>query len=147
MASAITAWGASFVLNAMFGQRDTPPAYYYVALLTTIPGTQVDGSTIAEPPTASNYARVQMMNDTFSWGGAVNGVVASTAQVVFPVAALNWPTTVGYALCDSLVGGQVYLYGSFAVPRTVLANDQAQIGTGALSLSVTSLSSALSSTF
>lgn len=147
MASAITTYGASYVLNVMFGQRDLAPDFYFMALLTQAPGTQTDGSLITEPPVESGYSRVQVLNDLNTFGGAANAVVATTAQIAFPVATADWPTVTHYALCDTEVGGNVYLYGSFNIPRRVFAGDQARIAPQGLSLTVGSLSSALSSTF
>lgn len=145
--SAITTYGASYFLNVLFGQRDEVPTFYYLALLTQPPGTQTDGSLITEPSIAAGYYRSLVVNDLTAFGGATDGVTASIAQVFFPIATADWPTITHYALCDSLVGGQVYLYGNFTTPRRVLAGDQAVIPAQALSLSIGSLTSATNSTF
>lgn len=147
MSSAVTSYGASYFLNTLFGQRDSAPNFFYVALLTQAPGSQTDGSLITEPSIAAGYYRSLLINDVNAFGGAVNGVVASTAQIVYPIATADWPTITHYALCDSLVGGQVYLYGNFTVPRRVLTGDQARIPAQALSLSITSLTTTTSTTF
>lgn len=147
MSSSITTYGASYVLNLMFGGRDVTPTSFYLALLTTLPGPQTDGSLISEPAIGDGYARAQIVNDQYAFGGATGGVIASTTTVIYPVATADWPVVVGYALCDSTVGGQVYLYGSFNAPRKVMNGDQARIAPQALSFSVTGLSTATSSTF
>lgn len=147
MSSSISTYGASYVLNMLFGGRQTMPVSYYVALLTAMPGPQTDGSLISEPPANSGYARVQLVNDQYAFGGATDGVTASTIAVLFPTATAEWPVIVGYALCDSLVGGQVFIYGSFTTTRKIMSGDQARIAPQALSFSVTGLSTATSSTF
>lgn len=147
MASAITTYGASYLLNVSFGQRQIPPPYFYVALLTATPGTQADGTLLQEPSIPSGYNRVLMINDQTLFGTAIDGVTTSTSEVMFGVATDDWPLVTHYALCDSLVGGNVYLYGSFNLPRRISAGDQARIPAQALSLSVTSLTTAQSSTF
>lgn len=147
MPSAVTTYGATYFLNTLFGQENPPPPFFYVALLTQAPGTQTDGSLLVEPDPAAGYTRAQLINDQNAWGTAVDGVIASTAQVVYPVASADWPTVTHYALCDTLFGGNVYLYGNFIMPRRVLAGDQARLPAQALSLSIGSLSSAVSSTF
>lgn len=147
MASAITTYGATFVLNTLFGKRATPPDSFYIALLTQAPGEQADGTTLSEPDPNAGYARMLLANDALSWGQAVDGVVTSTASVFFPLATANWVPVSHYALCDSLTGGNVYLYGSFTVPRRVMVGDQCRIPAQLLAVSVASLSTALVSTF
>lgn len=147
MSSAITTYGASYVLNVLFGQRQTPPPFYYVALLTQAPGEQADGTTLKEPDPNAGYARAQLLNDTFSWGQAVDGMVTSTASVLYPVATSDWTPVTHYALCDAQTGGNVYLYGSFTTPRKVTSGDQCRIPSQLLNVSVASLPTALVSTF
>lgn len=147
MPSAVTAYGASYFLDVLFGQIQDPPPYYYVALCTQPPGTQADGTQLTEPDIDAGYYRAFINNDASSWGVALDGITASIAQLVYPVATADWPTITHYALCDSLVGGQVYLYGNFTTPRRVRSGDQARIGAQSLSLSIATLPTGVSSTF
>lgn len=147
MPSAVTTYGATYFLGALFGQRTAPPPYFYIALCTQAPGTQADGSQLTEPDIDAGYYRVMVPNDNTGFGQALDGVVACISDVIFPVATADWPTITHYALCDDLVAGQVYLYGNFTTPRRILFGDQAHIPDSALSLSLSSLTSATSSTF
>lgn len=147
MASGITRWGASYVLNTVFGQRNAPPVEFWVALLTASPGEHADGSLLREPDPAAGYTRARLPNDQLSWGAASGGVIAATAAAFFPPAAADWPIITGYALCDAQVGGNVFLYGDFTVPRKVAAGDVPRIAASTLNLTVGSLTTSLSSAF
>lgn len=145
--NAITVWGANYLLDVMFGRRSTPPTSYYVALLTQPPGDHTDGTLLSEPPSERGYARAQIANTEFAWEDATTASTSNLAGLAFPVATASWPVVTHYALCDSLVGGNVYLYGSFAVPRRISAGDQVIVPAGLLTLSVGSLTTPLISTF
>jgi hypothetical protein len=147
MASGITKWGASYLLDAFFGQRNARPASFFVALLTQAPGEQADGTLLSEPPVTSGYARIELPNDQVSWGQAAGGVIATTASVFYATATADWPVITHYALCDAVVEGNVYLFGAFNVPRKVAAGDACRIAPNALNLSIGSLTNALVSAF
>lgn len=145
--NAITVWGASFILDVIFGRREDPPTTFYVALLTQPPGEHTDGALITEPPSSAGYARAQINNDTFAWHASENGASSNAAGLVFPVATAPWPVVTHYALCDSLVDGNVYLYGAFAVPRRITSADQVLIPSALLTLTVGSLTTPMISAF
>lgn len=147
MSNQITSFGASWVLDCLFGQRQTPPASFFIALLTQDPGPNCDGTTLSEPDPNAGYARGLINNDALSWGQAEDGVTSSTATVLFPIATDTWASVSHYALCDELTGGNVFLYGRFTVARKVATGDQCRIPSQLMSLSVASLSPALVSTF
>jgi hypothetical protein len=147
MSATITAWGASYFLDTLFGGRQAPPAAYWVALCTAAPGAQADGTMLAEPDPNAGYARTLLGSDAVSWNAADTGVITSAAAVVFPGATADWVTVTHYALCDAQINGNVFLYGSFATPRRVMNGDVARIPAGLLHLSLANLSNALVSTF
>lgn len=147
MASGITKWGASYLLDVVFGKRSDTPTSFYVALLTQAPGEQADGSLLVEPPSSAGYARIELPNDTFSWGKASGGVTATLASVFYATATEDWPVITHYALCDAVVDGNVYLFGAFNVPRKVIKGDACRIPPNALSISVGSLTNAFVSAF
>lgn len=147
MTATITTWGASYFLDTLFGQRQDPPASFWVALCSQAPGVQADGTLLAEPDPNAGYARTLLGNDTYSWSAANTGVITSAAAAIFPVATANWMTVTHYALCDSQVGGNVYFYASLATPRMVLSGDICRIPAGLMHVTVGSLSTALVSAF
>lgn len=147
MANGITKWGASYILDTFFGRRDQAPQSFFVALLTQAPGEQSDGTMLSEPDIAAGYTRIEISNDAISWGQAEGGVTATLTSVFYATATADWPIVNHYALCDAVVGGNVYLYGAFNVPRKVAAGDACRIPPNALSVSVGSLTNALVSAF
>lgn len=147
MASAITKYGAAFVLDTLFGQRQAAPISYYVALISQAPGEDTDGDSLSEPSAENGYARIEISNDALTWTGADGNVISSESSVVFAPATGDWPVVSHFALCDALVGGNVYLYGAFNVPRRINAGDIARIPANQLTLSATSLTTAIVSTF
>lgn len=147
MTATITSYGASYFLDTLFGRRQAPPAAYWVALLTQAPGAQADATMLGEPDANAGYARVLLTNDQFGFRPAASGVSSNDAGVYFPLASANWATVTHYGLCDSLVGGKLFLYGSLATPRKVMAGDIARIPPGLLTMTLANLSPALVSTF
>jgi hypothetical protein len=135
------------MLDVLFGQRNTIPFSYYVALITQPPGEDTDGDSLSEPSVDYGYARVEVTNDPFTFAAADTGVLTTELAVVFPTATSDWPVVSHFALCDELVGGNVYLYGSFNQPRRVNAGDQARIPAGQLNLTIASLTTPIVSTF
>jgi hypothetical protein len=147
MASAITKYGAAYVLDVLFGGRQPVPSSYYVALIAQAPGEDTDGDSLTEPDTEAGYARVEISNDALSWAAADGNVITTDTSVVFAAATGDWPVITHFALCDALVGGNVYLYGGFNIPRRINIGDQARIPANQLSLTATSLTTAIVSTF
>lgn len=115
---------ANNVLNvALRGIPFTPPVTVYVALYTVAPtvsggGTEVSGGA---------YAR-----QTVSLSAPVNGQLASTADVLFPVATAAWGTVTSFAILDASSGGNMLYFSNLSTPRTVLASDQIRFPTGQL---------------
>lgn len=147
MSAVVTSYGATYILNAFFGRRQTPPASYWVALCTSAPGAQADGSLLVEPDPGAGYARTLLTSDTYSFAAAATGVIQTASDIVFPVATADWVTATHVALCDAQQGGNVYLYGALSIPRKVLNGDVCRIPAGLLHLTVASLSPALVATF
>jgi len=147
MASGITSWGASYYLGVLFGQTQTPPTSYWVALCTAVPSEQVDGTMLSEPTSDVGYARIEIPSDQLSWDVPDDGVVTNIASVFYDTATADWPVITHYALCDAVVDGNVYLFGAFNVPRKVSTGDACRIPPNALSIHIGSLTTALVSAF
>lgn len=147
MPSAITAFGADAFLNMIFGALVEVPTHFYVALLSQAPGAQTTGDMLSEPPGGSGYSRVSVPNNSSIWGEAAGGFSSTVADISFGVAVTDWPVITHYALCDGALTGGVYLYGSFAVPRKITAGDRVTVPSGLLSLTVSSLTTAVVGAF
>lgn len=143
MPSEISDYGKNYYAGMAFGgySATTPPypipATYWVAMLTAPATPDMDGTMISEPPTANNYGRVQIANDTTVWGAPAGGVVANIVPILFQVATINdWPTVMGYAFCDAQTGGNVYMTGTLRLPRVVSVGHLAKFDSGFLTVSV-----------
>ena len=139
-AGQLSLYGAQQVLGMAFGQISTPPANWYFALTTSLATPSMNGSEISEPPSASNYSRLQIPNDTVHWSTSANAPYVMNAQVQYwPSgstigATADWPPCPGWALCDALTAGNVWAIGTLAFPVATPAGFCAYLGVGALSL-------------
>lgn len=147
MPSAITSFGANTMLDMIFGRHTEVPEQFYIALLTQPPGAQTTGELLSEPGAGTGYARMALVNSNTSWGEAAGGFTSTIADITFPTATADWPVITHYALTDGMFAGGVYLYGSFAVPRKILTGDKVTVPAGLLSLTLSSLTTAVVGAF
>jgi hypothetical protein len=98
------------IADREFGRVNTPPANYYIGLLTALPNA--DGTGVVEVSSVgTGYARQLLPNNKTVLTVANNGQVSNVAQINFPAATANWGTVVDVAIFDSLTGGNI-LYDS-----------------------------------
>lgn len=89
------------VLDTFFGGATfgtTPPATWYLGLLTTLPDP--DGTGGAEAA-YTDYARLAVTNDATEWPNAVAGEKSNANLLDFGVAGSGPTTVVGVAFLDS----------------------------------------------
>lgn len=112
----------NIVLNlALRGQTYTPPVTVYVALFTVAPtagggGTEVSGGAYVRQAVTFNAPASQM--------------VASSADVIFPIATASWGTIVAYAIMDQSVAGNMLYFNTLSSSRAVGINDQVRFPAG-----------------
>lgn len=139
-AGQLTLYGAQQVLGMAFGQISTPPDNFYLALTTSLATLNMNGSEISEPPGASNYSRLKIPNSTLNWTTSANApYVMNKVPMSWPLtptlgATADWPRCPGWALCDALTGGNLWVVGTLSVPIANPAGFCVYLGVNALSL-------------
>lgn len=123
-----TLWGAGEMLRAYFSQAAEPPPSFFLALIRDIePNPYISGEELSEPLDDGNgYARVEIPNTLDSFGDLNTGqlhMIYNVADVVFTSALADWGNIGYWALCDSLVDGNVVFFGDFDEPAYISAGD------------------------
>jgi hypothetical protein len=113
---------AAALVGHVFGKSTyTPPAHYYLCLLTLTAIPSDTGSTISEVA-YTNYTRLLFNTGDLN---AVSGQTESNAtDMSFPQCGATGDTALAWAICDAASGGNLLYYGLLpaAVP---IANGQA----------------------
>lgn len=139
-AGQLSLYGAQQLLGMAFGQISTPPANFYLALTTSLATISMNGSEILEPPSGSNYSRLQIPNDTAHWTTSTNApYVMNSIAMSWPLtptvgASADWPRCPGWALADALTGGNLWAVGTLSVPISNPAGFCAYLGVNTLTL-------------
>ena len=115
------------VLNLMRGVTMEAPADMYVALFLSDPGETGEAGTEV---TYSGYARqkIEFSAPAATDGGGIG--VSNIADITFPITPVAIGTITHLAVCDSLTGGNKYLYGEFTESLHVQANEAPVIVAG-----------------
>ena len=110
------------IANREFGRQDSPPANYFIALLTSTPN--LNGTGITEVSTAgTGYARQSLANTKTALTVANNGQVSNVAGMEFPAAITNWGTVTDVAVFDALTGGNLQYFSTHGIPKPFGAGD------------------------
>lgn len=151
----LTATGRQLILDWMLGTVDeTAPGEVWLALCAGAVSDSDTGSTFSEMPglfvdlygdrKQSNYARVSYPFGAASfadgrpaWESTGYGSYVNTRELLFNVAACDWPQVTGWALVDSQIGGRLIAYGP--VSLQVSEGDQVSVPERSLSLAVVPL--------
>jgi hypothetical protein len=105
----------------------TKPAAIWVGLFTAAP-TDAGGGTEV---TGGSYARVQRNALDANWGapakdgGGLFSTSSNSAAITFPAPTANWGTVTHFALFDASTGGNMLLWQSLSVSKTVNNGDSA----------------------
>jgi hypothetical protein len=110
-------------INVLRGIPFVPPAALYVALFTVAPGIGGGGTEVS----LGGYAR-QLMTLT----APSSGQSANVADVLFPVASLDWGTVVAFAIFDASAAGNLLYFGNLSAARLIQATDQIRFPAGQL---------------
>jgi hypothetical protein len=111
------------IADREFGRVNTPPANYYIALLTTIPNP--NGTNAVEVSTiGTGYARQILPNNKTSLTSSNNGQVSNIAAINYPAATANWGIVACVGIYDAPTGGNL-LY--ISVQPTAKAYDSGDI--------------------
>ncbi|UAW07793.1 hypothetical protein PVJ1_00059 [Psychrobacillus phage PVJ1] len=116
------------LLNATLrGQAWTPPATVYLALYTGDPTDTKTGPEVS----GGAYAR-----QTIAFNAPINGVVPSTADVLFPVATAGWGTVTHFGIMDASTTGNLLYHGELTTSKTIATDDQLKIAAGDITVTL-----------
>lgn len=142
MPQAVTDFGASAWLAALFGVDPTPGAYW-IALVAGDPGTDSDGTILADTePGDPSYARVRYAAGTANW--AVNGsYLVNSNDIDFGTAANDWGYLDHFVICTDDADGDIYAYGELSEPQFIEADSQLILPAGSLVLALVPVEDAI----
>jgi hypothetical protein len=121
------------IIDAMFrAQPFAWPATLYIGLFTATPsdsggGTEVNGGSyarVAVPCSLANWSGTQGAGTTTASTGT-NGTTSNNGVITFPAPTADWNVIQGFGLFDAAVGGNMLIWGTLAVPKTVNNQDAA----------------------
>lgn len=129
------------LINHIFRTNSfTKPTTLAIALVTVDATDSSTGATITEVANSNNYSRQVLNPDDGNWADTAggNGTTSNLVAINFPTASGSWGEIVGVAICDSSVwgAGNVLLYGTLSVPKTVTNGDNFGFPIGNLIISL-----------
>lgn len=149
MPNAVTDYGSQQFAGICFGISSVP-THWYVALCTDEPGSDWDGSMLAdlEPSgqagyTGTVYARQMIGHGSGSWTLSDSGYVVNAVDINFGIPDVDWGTISHLGLTDAVTAGNLWLYGGLAVPADINANFTVIIPAGSLTIAVANLESSI----
>ncbi len=127
-----TTYFLNMVAGNVMKSKTTPalPAKMYLGLSKTVPN--LAGNNVSEPPTSAGYKRKELTG----LSAPTNGVVTNTADINFDESTAGWGVITHFVIYDALTGGNLLMYGTLTVSRTVETATIMTIKANSLSLSV-----------
>lgn len=132
--AAFTDYAENKIVDAVFrAQPLSAPTTFYVALFTTVDN---DAGTARVEVSGGSYARVAVTSSLANWAGTqgagttvastgTTGITSNNGAIQFAAPTANWGTVQGLGLFDALTGGNEWVYGPLATPKTVNSGDAA----------------------
>jgi len=121
MANSLTNYSENLILNSIFGGVTLiPPATLYFGLSTT---TILDDGTGITEPVGNGYARVGITNNTSLFATTTTSTKTNKIEVAYPSATGNWGTVTDFFISDSATGGNIIIYGTLNVAKTITSGD------------------------
>ena len=114
------------------GQTYTPPATWYIGLLTAAPSDSAAGTEV----TGGSYARVGVASSLVNWAGTqgagttvastgTGGTTSNNAAITFPAPTANWGTATHFGFYTLSTGGALKIYAALTTPRIINSGDPA----------------------
>ena len=111
-------------------------ATIYVGLSTVTITDSDTGSTVTEP--AASYARVAVTNNATEWPASSGGTKANANAISFPTpGAGGWGLITDFFIASAASAGNIYVYGTLTIAKTINQNDTVQFAANDLDLTVT----------
>ena len=129
----VTNYFLNLVAGNVYSTKTDPavPETYYLGLSSTEPN--LDGENASEPETAgTGYSRVALSD----MSEPEDGVVTNQSMIAFPTSTQAWGTMTHYVIFDSMTSGNLLIYGTLAIGRTIEADTTLSIAPVELDLSV-----------
>jgi len=120
------------ILNHIFDDVQITFPSLYVGLWNGDPGEIGTGGT---EMSGGSYNRV----DSYGLWGAASGTpttISNDTVITFPEATTDWGTVTHFAVCDLLVGGFLWVYGSLWAPRDIVTGCVPRFDPGQLEVSL-----------
>lgn len=135
MSGQLSNYGLQYVAQVLFGQAIPPAPLYYIAL-TNLPPTPASDGTNLDEPTAADYQRATIQNDTDHWTQSGYSTMFNSQIIQFPIPTTDWGLVKYYALLDDLQEGNVIASGLLKQAQTIVTGDQPRLLLGTVSFSV-----------
>ncbi len=128
MANGFSDYLENAVLNATLrGVAYTSPATVYVALFTSDPTDAATGTEVS----GGAYAR-----QAITFGAPSAGTCSNSADVLFPIATAAWGTITHIGIFDAASGGNLLYSAALTTSKTIAADDQLKLATGAVTVTL-----------
>jgi hypothetical protein len=105
----------------------TSPTTCFVGLFTVAPTDTTSGTEVS----GGSYARQEL-----AVSAASDGVVTSSADVVFPQATANWGTISHIGILDALTSGNLLMYTPLTTSKTIEEGDILKVSSGNLTVTL-----------
>lgn len=142
--AAITDYLENKLIDQLFrGQAYTFPAGLHVGLLTAAPsdstgGTEVSGNAYARqdlPPSLTNWAGTQGATTTVASSGTT-GTTSNNVAITFPTPTASWGTVTHFGVWDGSTSGNLLVYGSLNIAKTINQGDTVTFPISSLSFQI-----------
>lgn len=132
-AGALTDFAENKVVDAVLrAQAIGTPATWYVGLFTTCPTDSTAGTEV----TGGSYARVAVTAGLTQWAGTqaaasttassgTGGTSSNNATITFPAPTANWGVVTCWGLLDASTSGNLWIYSTLTVSKTINNGDSA----------------------
>ena len=132
-AGPLTDYAENKIIDAVIrSQALGAPATWYVALYTSCPTDSTAGTEV----TGGSYARVAVTAGLTQWSGTqsagsttassgTSGTTSNNAAVTFPAPTANWGTVACWGLADASTSGNLWIYSTLTITKTVNNGDAA----------------------
>lgn len=114
----------------------TKPTVLAIALCSAAPTDASTGATITELANANGYSRQSLNPLDANWTAPGAGGLTDNASLITfgPATGSDWAQATHIAICDSATwgAGNMLLYGTLAVAKTVQVGDRLEFAIGAI---------------
>ena len=124
--------GQAIGITGATAAAGTGPATTYLALLTAAPTDTGGGIEVA----GGSYARVAIASSLANWAGTqgaastvassgVSGTTSNNGAITFPAPTAAWGSVVAIGIYDAVTGGNLLIYATLTIAKTVNNGDPA----------------------